>query len=270
MGDNLRQSAPRQRCHRHGIAVAPDGRCVLCRRDGRARAGPTSITARAILAWGVFGAGGVAAALIVGDAPTRQVPRGNTKRVRAELPAVRARSSAAEAQTPGVSTSAPVARRRDSAPLSGDNAVEPAHERSTRPSIRQRPRSRARSEARPAVSATDPSARDRQALAARRRMDATYQRLALQQAAERVQITLYITPWCPACRKARRWLRSSDISATEINIETDGRGRQALLRLNPRGTIPTWQIDGRVLVGFSPSRIQQAILGAARRRMTSM
>lgn len=83
-------------------------------------------------------------------------------------------------------------------------------------------------------------------------------------ASRRVSVVVYVTSWCPACRKARDWLRRKKISHTVINVERDPSARKELRALNPRGSIPTFKIGRQVLVGFSPKGITRAISRASR------
>lgn len=89
----------------------------------------------------------------------------------------------------------------------------------------------------------------------------------LRAARRRVQVTLYTTSWCPHCDRARRWLQSSAVSFTEHDVERDESAKRAMRRLNPRGGVPTLDFDGRVLVGFEPTRAERTLDAAARARL---
>ena len=83
-------------------------------------------------------------------------------------------------------------------------------------------------------------------------------------ASRRVRVVVYVTSWCPACSKARRWLRRKNIRHTLHNVERDRAARQELRSLNPRGSIPTFKIGRQVLVGFSAQAVTRAIMRASR------
>jgi len=89
----------------------------------------------------------------------------------------------------------------------------------------------------------------------------------LANARELVDVTVYYTSWCPACRAARGYLSERGIRFTEHDVEKDSRASSRQKLLNPRGSIPTIDIEGQVLVGFSPSKIERAIDHAARQRL---
>ncbi|MEY2931241.1 MAG: hypothetical protein RL033_1990 [Pseudomonadota bacterium] len=84
---------------------------------------------------------------------------------------------------------------------------------------------------------------------------------------ERVDINVYYTTWCPACRTLRGYLAERGIRATEYDIENNAAARLRQRQLNPRGTIPTVDIEGQVLVGFNAKSIEAAIDRAARARL---
>jgi glutaredoxin len=84
---------------------------------------------------------------------------------------------------------------------------------------------------------------------------------------ERVDVIVYYTSWCPACRKLRAYLAERGIRSSEYDIENDSAAKTRQRALNPRGTIPTVDIEGQVLVGFNPQRIEAAIDRAARARL---
>lgn len=82
-----------------------------------------------------------------------------------------------------------------------------------------------------------------------------------------VRVTLYTTAWCPHCTRARNWLRANDIKFTEHDIEQSASARRERDRVNPRGGVPTADIDGQVLVGFGEQDWGRAMASAAQRRL---
>lgn len=70
-------------------------------------------------------------------------------------------------------------------------------------------------------------------------------------------VLLYATQWCPACARARTWLREHGIAYTEVDAEQHP---DAWQRLQERGrargitvqSYPTFEIGDTIHVGFSP------------------
>lgn len=89
--------------------------------------------------------------------------------------------------------------------------------------------------------------------------------MTLAAASQSISIEMYSATWCSACARARQWMSAEGISYQEIDVDrrTDAMGQLSVL--NPRRTLPTFDIDGQVLVGFDQIALTGAIDGAARR-----
>jgi glutaredoxin len=82
-----------------------------------------------------------------------------------------------------------------------------------------------------------------------------------------VPIRFYTTKWCPACSKARSFMKSRGITYTELDVESDAEARRTFRTLSPRGSVPTIDVDGEVLVGFAPDSLLAAIQRSAQRKV---
>ncbi len=85
-----------------------------------------------------------------------------------------------------------------------------------------------------------------------------------------VQITMYMTSWCPVCQHAREWLDRRGYRFEMRDVEVDVRAGRELRSVNPRGSVPMFDVDGRILIGFEPSLLEDAIERAASQRMASL
>jgi glutaredoxin len=103
-----------------------------------------------------------------------------------------------------------------------------------------------------------------QDLARRARINADIEQRSLQAGRSRVSVTMYKTSWCGACKTASAYLREHDIPYQERDLDTDPGARDDVRRLNPRGSVPTIDVDGEVLVGWSPRSFETALDRAAR------
>jgi glutaredoxin len=74
-----------------------------------------------------------------------------------------------------------------------------------------------------------------------------------------VAVAMYMTSWCPVCRRARAWLERQGVPFVEHDVETDARAARLMRSLNPRGAVPMFDVDGRILIGFSPPMLRQAL-----------
>ena len=71
-------------------------------------------------------------------------------------------------------------------------------------------------------------------------------------------VILYCTSWCPACRRARRFLEERGVAYTEIDINKAPEARDRLRELTG-GTLttPTFDINGEIIVDFRRDQVEQ-------------
>jgi glutaredoxin len=59
-------------------------------------------------------------------------------------------------------------------------------------------------------------------------------------------ITMYSTPWCPDCRRAKSFLKERGVNFREVNIEEDPSGEEIVLKANDgKRVVPTLEVGGR-------------------------
>lgn len=95
---------------------------------------------------------------------------------------------------------------------------------------------------------------------------ATATPLTLSDASRRVSIEMYSAAWCHACSRAKSWMRDHDVAFHEVDVDARPDAIAQLQMLNPRRTLPTFDVEGQVLVGFQETDLRHAIDGAAARR----
>jgi glutaredoxin len=72
-------------------------------------------------------------------------------------------------------------------------------------------------------------------------------------------VVVYSTSWCPACRKAKAWLRANRVPYEDRDIEASRTYATQMRALNPRMSIPTIDVEGDVSVGFSAEWLEAAL-----------
>jgi len=73
-------------------------------------------------------------------------------------------------------------------------------------------------------------------------------------------VVLYCTPWCPACRRARRFLQDHDIPFVEVDITRDSAAAERVRRwANGYETTPTFNIKGKIIVNFNKHEVARAL-----------
>jgi glutaredoxin len=89
--------------------------------------------------------------------------------------------------------------------------------------------------------------------------------MSLADASQSISIEMYTASWCQACQAAHRWLDQEHIAYHEIDVDRQASAISQLGTLNPRRTLPTFDVDGTVLIGFDQVALTSAIGVAARR-----
>ncbi len=74
-----------------------------------------------------------------------------------------------------------------------------------------------------------------------------------------IKIIMYMTEWCPVCRKARAYLKSLGLRFTEYDVDNNPEKREEWIRINPRESVPVFDIEGIKMVGFSEQEIKAAL-----------
>ena len=77
---------------------------------------------------------------------------------------------------------------------------------------------------------------------------------------EHVHVVMYCTDWCPACRRARAYLKVNNISFEEVNITKD-RASAALVRSWTGGveSTPTFDVGGKIVVNFDVDKLNKLL-----------
>ncbi|MDO9046574.1 MAG: glutaredoxin domain-containing protein [Methylobacter sp.] len=74
------------------------------------------------------------------------------------------------------------------------------------------------------------------------------------------KVDLYVTNWCPYCRKAMAFLRENDIAFNTYDIEQDIDAAARKKTLDPGYSgIPLAVINGAAIRGFSEAKYQEAL-----------
>jgi len=72
------------------------------------------------------------------------------------------------------------------------------------------------------------------------------------------KVEIFITDWCPYCRKLEKFLRPNKIKYKRYDIEKNSKGRKKYDRLG-KGGVPIIKIGDQVIRGYDPEAILRAI-----------
>jgi glutaredoxin 3 len=70
-----------------------------------------------------------------------------------------------------------------------------------------------------------------------------------------VNVKIFSTPTCPHCIHAKAYLTSQGISYENVDVASDEKGLQEMMRLSGQMGVPVLVIDGDVIVGFDKAKI---------------
>ncbi len=72
-------------------------------------------------------------------------------------------------------------------------------------------------------------------------------------------VTIYTTPTCGYCVKAKEYLKSKSVPYTEYNVAQDVRKAEEMVRKSGQMGVPVLDINGRVIIGFNRPEIDKAL-----------
>ena len=79
-----------------------------------------------------------------------------------------------------------------------------------------------------------------------------------------VKVVMYMTDWCPYCRKAREFLQTLDVDLVEYNVEKN-REKAAEFKAKGGSGVPLIDVEGTVIKGFNQDSIKFAVEEKRRR-----
>lgn len=74
-----------------------------------------------------------------------------------------------------------------------------------------------------------------------------------------MNVILYSTTNCPACKVAKNFLETNNIDFQYINVEEDEVALEQMIEKTHMMKVPVLDIDGQILVGFNKENIIKAI-----------
>jgi glutaredoxin 3 len=72
-------------------------------------------------------------------------------------------------------------------------------------------------------------------------------------------VTLYSTPSCGFCTKAKQYFRENKVPFTEYNVAQDQRRAEEMVRKSGQMGVPVIDVHGKIIVGFKQAEIERAL-----------
>jgi len=72
-------------------------------------------------------------------------------------------------------------------------------------------------------------------------------------------VTIYSTPTCHYCFKAKDYLKENGIEFKEIDVSVDQRAAQEMILKSGQMGVPVIEINSNIIVGFQPELISSLL-----------
>ncbi|MEK6939361.1 MAG: glutaredoxin domain-containing protein [Nanoarchaeota archaeon] len=76
-----------------------------------------------------------------------------------------------------------------------------------------------------------------------------------------MEIKIYTIPTCPWCAKGKEWLKKKKITFQDCNVaeSQNGQFRDELLEKSGQISVPVFDFNGVIVIGFNESRLEEAL-----------
>lgn len=75
-----------------------------------------------------------------------------------------------------------------------------------------------------------------------------------------IQVVMYMTDWCPYCKKAGKYIKSLGVHLVEYDIDKDENRKNEMKSLSGgSGMVPLIDIEGIIIRGYVPEEIKAAV-----------
>jgi glutaredoxin 3 len=74
-----------------------------------------------------------------------------------------------------------------------------------------------------------------------------------------MNITVYSSPSCVWCTRAKEYLRAKNINFREVNIAQDRSGAIEMMRKSGQMGVPVLDINGNIIIGFDKDQIDMLL-----------
>ncbi|KKQ41488.1 MAG: YruB family glutaredoxin-like protein [Microgenomates group bacterium GW2011_GWC1_37_8] len=78
-----------------------------------------------------------------------------------------------------------------------------------------------------------------------------------------MKIKMYTTPFCKYCKLAKEIFLKKDLNFEEIDITKDQKLMEEMLKKSNQMTVPVFDINGQILVGFNRTKLEEALIKVA-------
>ncbi|MFH1406700.1 MAG: glutaredoxin domain-containing protein [Candidatus Omnitrophota bacterium] len=73
------------------------------------------------------------------------------------------------------------------------------------------------------------------------------------------KVTVYSTPVCPYCVRAKQFLKDNSINFEDIDVSVDPLRANEMIEKSGQMGVPVLDIEGDIIIGFDTQRIKKAL-----------
>ena len=73
------------------------------------------------------------------------------------------------------------------------------------------------------------------------------------------KVTIYSTPACPWCKRAKEYLSQKSIAYQEYNVAADKDKAKEMINKSGQMSVPVITIDDEVVIGFNQSQLDDLL-----------
>lgn len=73
------------------------------------------------------------------------------------------------------------------------------------------------------------------------------------------KVTIYSTPTCPWCSKAKEFFKEKGIEFEDIDVSKDRASAEEMVKKSGQMGVPVIDIDGKVMVGYNEDEFEKAL-----------
>lgn len=73
------------------------------------------------------------------------------------------------------------------------------------------------------------------------------------------KVTIYSTPTCPFCIRAKQFLKDNNIQFTDYDVGSDQTKAQEMMKKTGQMGVPVIDVEGQYIIGFDKEKIKQVL-----------
>ena len=73
------------------------------------------------------------------------------------------------------------------------------------------------------------------------------------------QVTVYSTPTCPYCHRAKDFLKEKGVDFTDLDVAADIEARNTMVQKSGQLGVPVIEGDGQIVIGFNRAKLEEIL-----------